>query len=125
MIVPIIFKMPVDHPMHRPNSQLVRKNVRVSGRGCALEVDAVADSEQLIAVGRINGGQSGTGVTVIVSADLEEKRTLPGCKRKCIMIQKEAKRQKRLDPGSAARLNYTKVVQGFVLKPFTKVDFGR
>ena len=79
MIVPIIFKIPTDHPIHRPNSQLVRTHVRVSGCGCALEFDAAAGSEKLIAVGRRNGGQSGTGVTVIFSADLEGKRTLPGC----------------------------------------------
>ena len=117
MIVPIIFKIPTDHPIHRPNSQLVRTYVRVSGHSCAHEVDAAADSEKLIAMGRRNSGQLGTGITVLFSADLEGKCTLPGCKRKCIMIQKKAKRQKRLDPGSAARLNYLKAVQGVVLKP--------
>lgn len=103
--------------MHRPNSQLVHTHVRISKCSCAFGVDAAADLEKRIAVHKRNGGQPGTDVTVIFSADLEGRLTLSRCKRNCIMVQKEAKRQKKLDSGSSARRKYTKVVQGLLLKP--------
>lgn len=91
MIVSTIFKMPTNSPMHRPNSQLVHTHVRVSGGGCARDIDTAAESGNSIAVGRRNGGPSSTGVTVILPGDVDGKRTLPRCKPKYIMIQKEAK----------------------------------
>lgn len=44
---------------------LLRRHMRISGRGCALEISAIADKEGIVAVGRRNGGQAGTGITVV------------------------------------------------------------
>lgn len=102
--------------------QLRRQLVAVSGRGCALEMSAHAVHEQLVAVARRNGGQAGTGITVVFSSALEGCDLLPGCKLWSIVVQAEPSKQPRRDPTAAARMSYKPAVKARVLQPLSDED---
>lgn len=75
----------------------------VSGRGCALELSAEAEEEDLIAVGRRNGGAAATGITVVFSKEVEGRGDLLGCKRRVVVVQISQAKKPRNDPGYAVR----------------------
>lgn len=56
-------------------------------------------------------------MTVIISQQLEGKRSLSGCMRRCIVIQKESKKKRRVHHGSATQVNHTNGVQEMLVRP--------
>lgn len=110
VLVSAAFKFPSDYSLHssNANAKLICRNVSITGRGYALEINVEARTDRLLAARRRNNGQAGMGVTVMFCSMTENKRTLPGCKRKLIVLQNEARKLKRLDPESAEWYNYTK-----------------
>lgn len=115
-----LYKHTLKREARSTTPQIYRHFVAVSGRGSALEISAEAFAENLVAVGRRNGGQAGTGITVIFSADLEGSDLLPGCKRWTIVVQPESSKQARRDPSAASRLSYKESVKRRVLEPLSR-----
>lgn len=77
--------------------------VQASGRGCALEMSAEAPSEGVVAR---NGGQAGTGITIIYSYQLEGDSRLPGCSLQIVVLQAEQTKSMRREPIVSARGNF-------------------
>ena len=64
----------------------------ISGRGCALEMSAKAECEGVVVVARRNGGQAGTGITVLYSSEFEGDVRLPRCSTGTVVVQPEVTR---------------------------------
>lgn len=101
----------------RTSPSYSRLYVQISGRGCAMEVSAEAGNEGLVAVARRNGGQAGTGITIVYSKNVEGDPRLVGCERGVVVVQTEAGKTARRDANASARMQYSSLVSTRVLKP--------
>lgn len=91
--------------------------MRISGRGCPLQVSAVCDQEDLVVVARRNGGNATTGGIIMYSKNLEQREELPMFKRDFIIVAPGTAIVTDHDVNSAARVQYASDVLDVVRAP--------